>query len=223
MPGEDVITLHEAQPLRQPGTPVDNRPAPSRPNHVGQRPYQSIAVSEEARSFWDQPEKPEMTLALTRQSPYRRPRESNIIGHPSEQTCSPEKRIDLVYDPSNGDKNMTVQLVMDVEEDWEADFEAFCRLRRLGQNKDARKHFVATRTPEHRAHPMAAVRRDASCVRRLQGHGSLDPSFRARETINRRASLARGRQNTRSYKLFNLLLSRSRDVTPEGIHVALKM
>ncbi|KAK3311185.1 uncharacterized protein B0T15DRAFT_489808 [Chaetomium strumarium] len=36
---------------------------------------------------------------------------------------------------------MSIRLEFDIEEDWEADLEAFCRLRRLGRFKEAKEHF----------------------------------------------------------------------------------
>ncbi|KAL2169895.1 hypothetical protein VTG60DRAFT_5510 [Thermothelomyces hinnuleus] len=50
-------------------------------------------------------------------------------------------RVDLVYDPSQTSKDMSVRLVLDVEEDWEYELEEFCRLKRLGLIIEAKEHF----------------------------------------------------------------------------------
>src|SRR5690606_27233622 len=41
-------------------------------------------------------------------------------------------RVDLIHDPSQASKDMSIRLELDVEEDWDDDLEEFCRLRRLG-------------------------------------------------------------------------------------------
>jgi hypothetical protein len=53
----------------------------------------------------------------------------------------PDRRVDLVYDPSQACKDMSIRLEFDAEDDWEADLEAFCRLRRLGRFKEAKESF----------------------------------------------------------------------------------
>ncbi len=53
------------------------------------------------------------------------------------------RRVDIVYDPSQAAKDLTIRLDLEVEEDWGPDFEAFCRLRRLGRFKEAKQHFKA--------------------------------------------------------------------------------
>ncbi|KAK4682723.1 hypothetical protein QC764_118590 [Podospora pseudoanserina] len=52
-----------------------------------------------------------------------------------------ERPVDLVHDPSQSTKNMTIRLEFDIEEDWDTDLEEFCRLRRLGRFKDAQEYF----------------------------------------------------------------------------------
>ncbi|KAK0671173.1 hypothetical protein QBC41DRAFT_386669 [Cercophora samala] len=52
-----------------------------------------------------------------------------------------ERPVDLVHDPSQSTKNMTVRLEFDIEEDWDSDLEEFCRLRRLGRFRDAEEYF----------------------------------------------------------------------------------
>ncbi|KAK4178608.1 hypothetical protein QBC36DRAFT_324380 [Triangularia setosa] len=52
-----------------------------------------------------------------------------------------ERPVDLVHDPSQSTKNMSVRLEFDVEEDWDTDLEEFCRFRRLGRFKDAQDYF----------------------------------------------------------------------------------
>ncbi|KAL2266580.1 hypothetical protein VTJ83DRAFT_5932 [Remersonia thermophila] len=47
----------------------------------------------------------------------------------------------LALDPSQGSKDMSIRLDLDVEEDWEDNLESFCRLTRLGLIKEAKKHF----------------------------------------------------------------------------------
>jgi hypothetical protein len=51
------------------------------------------------------------------------------------------KRADLVCDPSQAVRDLSVRLEMEVEEDWDLDFEAFCRLSRLGRFNEAKQHF----------------------------------------------------------------------------------
>jgi len=53
-------------------------------------------------------------------------------------------RVDLVHDPSQAIKDMSMRLELDVEEDWDDDLEEFCRLRRLGLIKEAREQFRST-------------------------------------------------------------------------------
>jgi hypothetical protein len=49
--------------------------------------------------------------------------------------------VDFVYDPSQTSKDMSIRLECEVEVDWEADLEGFCRLRRLGRFSEAKEHF----------------------------------------------------------------------------------
>ncbi|KAK3394010.1 hypothetical protein B0H63DRAFT_459714 [Podospora didyma] len=59
---------------------------------------------------------------------------------PMPRPQSPNRRVDLVHDPSDVKaKDITVELEMPVEEDFEHDLEDFCRLTRLGRFKDAKK------------------------------------------------------------------------------------
>lgn len=53
------------------------------------------------------------------------------------------KTFDVVYDPSRSAKDITIRLAMPVEEDLGPDLDEFCRLRRLGQFKDARSLYRA--------------------------------------------------------------------------------
>ncbi|KAL2118962.1 hypothetical protein VTJ04DRAFT_5921 [Mycothermus thermophilus] len=51
---------------------------------------------------------------------------------------------DLIYDPSHSNKDISIRLQVDVEEDWSDDLETFCRLKRLGLIKEARKFFASS-------------------------------------------------------------------------------
>ncbi|KAK3330863.1 hypothetical protein B0H66DRAFT_528204 [Apodospora peruviana] len=53
------------------------------------------------------------------------------------------RNIDIVHDPAELAKDITVKLRLPIEEDFQPDLEAFCRLRRLGRFKDANDHFEA--------------------------------------------------------------------------------
>jgi hypothetical protein len=53
-------------------------------------------------------------------------------------------RVDLLHDPSQASKDMSIRLELDMEEDWDDDLEEFCRLSRLGLIKDAKEHFGST-------------------------------------------------------------------------------
>ncbi|KAK4240709.1 hypothetical protein C8A03DRAFT_31199 [Achaetomium macrosporum] len=66
--------------------------------------------------------------------------DSGAYSEPSG-TEVPVRRVDLVYDPSQAGKDMSIRLEFDVEEDWEEDLEDFCRLRRLGRFKEAKEYF----------------------------------------------------------------------------------
>lgn len=50
-------------------------------------------------------------------------------------------RVDLVHDPSRANKDMSIRIELDAEEDWEDDLEEFCRLKRLGLIKEAKEQF----------------------------------------------------------------------------------
>ncbi|EAQ89291.1 hypothetical protein CHGG_05910 [Chaetomium globosum CBS 148.51] len=50
-------------------------------------------------------------------------------------------RVDLVHDPSRANKDMSISIALDAEEDWDDDLEEFCRLRRLGLIKEAKEQF----------------------------------------------------------------------------------
>ncbi|KAL1835513.1 hypothetical protein VTJ49DRAFT_6579 [Mycothermus thermophilus] len=52
-----------------------------------------------------------------------------------------DKQVNIVYDPSQGSKDMSIRLELDAEEDWEGELETFCRLKRLGLIKEAKKYF----------------------------------------------------------------------------------
>ncbi|KAH6627967.1 hypothetical protein F5144DRAFT_631203 [Chaetomium tenue] len=52
-------------------------------------------------------------------------------------------RVDLVHDPSRANKDMSISLALDAEEDWDDDLEEFCRLRRLGLIKEAKEQFLS--------------------------------------------------------------------------------
>lgn len=49
--------------------------------------------------------------------------------------------MDIVYDPSQTARDLSIRLEMEIEEDWELDLETFSRLRRLGRFKEAKQHF----------------------------------------------------------------------------------
>lgn len=52
-------------------------------------------------------------------------------------------RVDLIHDPSQVSKDMSIRLELDLEEDWEDELEEFCRLKRLGLFKKAKEHFLS--------------------------------------------------------------------------------
>jgi hypothetical protein len=53
-------------------------------------------------------------------------------------------QVDLIHDPSQASKDMSIRLELDMEEDWDDDLEEFCRLSRLGLINDAKEHFRST-------------------------------------------------------------------------------
>ncbi|KAK4170178.1 hypothetical protein QBC43DRAFT_1387 [Cladorrhinum sp. PSN259] len=69
--------------------------------------------------------------------------------HPIPADLSPEtqgsepsiRRVDLVHDPSRATNDLTVQLEMELEEDWDTDLDEFCRLYRLGRFKEAKEYY----------------------------------------------------------------------------------
>ncbi|KAK3952577.1 hypothetical protein QBC32DRAFT_140111 [Pseudoneurospora amorphoporcata] len=77
-------------------------------------------------------------------------------GHPSSGDIVDEevetKAFDIVYDPSRAAKDITIRLAMPIEEDLGLDLGEFCRLRRLGQFKDAR-NLYRTRLERHSTTP----------------------------------------------------------------------
>ncbi|KAL2261548.1 hypothetical protein VTK26DRAFT_3924 [Humicola hyalothermophila] len=60
----------------------------------------------------------------------------------------PGRRTDIVFDPSQANKDITVTVEMELEEDRLLDLDDFTRLARLGRFKDAKAYFTATL--EHR-------------------------------------------------------------------------
>lgn len=68
----------------------------------------------------------------------------------------PDRRIDIIHDPSQATRDITVRLEMELEEDWELDIDEFCRLRRLGRFKDAKAHFASRL--EHLSHDNPYIR-----------------------------------------------------------------
>ncbi|KAK3694969.1 hypothetical protein B0T22DRAFT_371280 [Podospora appendiculata] len=52
-----------------------------------------------------------------------------------------ERKVDISHEPSKAAKDVTVRLDLPIEEDYEADLEEFCRLRRLGRFRDAKACF----------------------------------------------------------------------------------
>ncbi len=55
----------------------------------------------------------------------------------------PERRVDIVCDPSQASRDLTIRLELEVEADWDSELEGFCRLWRLGRFKEAKQHFKA--------------------------------------------------------------------------------
>ncbi|KAK3902730.1 hypothetical protein C8A05DRAFT_33571 [Staphylotrichum tortipilum] len=51
---------------------------------------------------------------------------------------------ELYEEDSPPNKDVMVRLTLDVQEDWDDSLEEFCRLRRLGLVKEAKKHFLST-------------------------------------------------------------------------------
>jgi hypothetical protein len=60
---------------------------------------------------------------------------------PSQIADVATTRVDLVHDPSQASKDMSIRIELDAEEDWEDDLEEFCRLKRLGLVKEAKERF----------------------------------------------------------------------------------
>ncbi|KAK4098210.1 hypothetical protein N658DRAFT_227539 [Parathielavia hyrcaniae] len=201
------------------------------------RPGNSITrVSHEPRNFWNQQEKPETMLALLRPPLPQRPQDASTSGPPSRRTRSRERRsppielgeraaerpVDLVYNPSQGDKNMTVQLMMDIEEDWAADLEAFCRLRRLGRFKDAKEHFKLRL--EHLSSVPIIWLQYAEMLLACGDHKAIEASTHPPELVEPSSSTvpcSAEDQVLRTYQLFNLLWQ-SRHRPPSSIFAALR-
>ncbi|KAL2153941.1 hypothetical protein VTH82DRAFT_2617 [Thermothelomyces myriococcoides] len=60
----------------------------------------------------------------------------------------PQKpHVDLVYDPARTARDASILLAFDIEDDWESELEEFCRLKRLGRIKEAKKHFQSRLRP----------------------------------------------------------------------------
>ncbi|KAK3298907.1 uncharacterized protein B0H64DRAFT_472116 [Chaetomium fimeti] len=80
------------------------------------------------------PEKPGARTHLPDKGPLREPLKK-------AEAPDATTRVDLVHDPSRANKDMSIRIALDAEEDWEDDLEEFCRLRRLGLIKEAKEQF----------------------------------------------------------------------------------
>ncbi|KAK3395696.1 hypothetical protein B0T20DRAFT_43408 [Sordaria brevicollis] len=74
--------------------------------------------------------------------PPARNHEQPAEAHPSNNQ-SDNRVFDVVHDPSLSTKDITIRIGLPIEQDTTVDLETFCRLRRLGQFKEARNVFMA--------------------------------------------------------------------------------
>ena len=60
----------------------------------------------------------------------------------SAPPTTPGRKVDIVHDPTGGPtKDILVKLELPIDDDFEAELDEFCRLRRLGLFKQAKEHF----------------------------------------------------------------------------------
>ena len=77
-------------------------------------------------------------------APHEAAKQNPPLQDRNSELAAESGRVDLVFDPSQTSKDMVVRLELGIEEEWDDDLENFCRLRRLGLIKEAKKHFKST-------------------------------------------------------------------------------